>query len=374
MEQTETEQTPEREDTEYLINKIEATHFNPYLNVNREDFINSLNKAEKENNEFFPLAIQESLALIRDAHTYVKGILNNDYLPFECKEFEGHFYIIGSSNNYNHIIGHEILKINECPLNEIFSQISKLSSKENKEVLLGDLSRYLSSNKILRYYNLSNSNSVKLTTNNEELDIKTDSEQKIKIKQPLKWKMPDKNDPTYAGNNKYHFRLINNNLLFQYNECTNEGHTKEELKTFKNKLLNSAQNVDNIIVDLRKNRGGNTEVMEDLFEKLPNNKKIYVAIGRRTFSSAMHHLLFLKQEKGAVLIGENAGQKPNRFGDYKEIVLPNSKLRIACSFQYFELMPNTNIDVIEPDIKIPVTIDDYINETDPLNRWIVENL
>ena len=129
MEQTEIEQTPEGEDIEYLINKIEETHFNPYLNVNREDFINSLNKAEKENEEFFPLAIQESLALIRDAHTYVKGILNNDYLPFECKEFEGHFYIIGSSNNYNNIIGHEILKINEYALNDISSQRSKLSSK-----------------------------------------------------------------------------------------------------------------------------------------------------------------------------------------------------------------------------------------------------
>jgi len=374
MEQTEIEQTPEREDIEYLVNKIEATHFNPYLNVSREDFINSLNKAQKENEEFFPLAIQESIALTRDAHTYVKGILNNDYLPIECKEFEGHFYIIGSSDNYNHIIGHEILKINEHPLSEIFPQISRLSSKENREVLLSDLSRYLPSNKILRYYNFSNSDSVKLTTNNEELNIKTDSKQKVKTKEPLKWKMSDKNDPTYFGNNKYQFRLINNNLLFQYNDCTNEGHTKEELRTFKDKLLNSAQSVDNIIIDLRRNRGGNTEVMRDLFEKLPNNKRIYIAMGRKTFSSAMHHLLFLKQEKEAVLIGENAGQKPNRFGDYKEIILPNSKLRIACSFKYFELIPNSNIDVIEPDIRIPVTIDDYMNETDPLNKWIVENL
>ena len=28
MEQIETEKTPEREDIEYLVNKIEATHFN----------------------------------------------------------------------------------------------------------------------------------------------------------------------------------------------------------------------------------------------------------------------------------------------------------------------------------------------------------
>ena len=134
------------------------------------------------------------------------------------------------------------------------------------------------------------------------------------------------------------------------------------------------EDVNTIIVDLRQNSGGNTSVMEDLFKRLPNDKKIYVAMGRKTFSSAIHHLLYLKINKNAVSIGENAGQKPNRFGDHKVIELPNSHIRVNCSFKYFELLPGQDIDVIEPDIRIPITIEDYKDENDPLNQWIGENL
>jgi hypothetical protein len=190
----------------------------------------------------------------------------------------------------------------------------------------------------------------------------------------LRWKTTEINDPTFVGNNLYCFRIVGNTLLFQYNECTNRNHSKEELAEFKKRLLEATDSVTSLVVDLRENNGGNTDVMKDLFEAFPENKSVYVAMGRNTFSSAIHHLLYLKKNRNAILIGENAGQKPNRFGDYKGIVLPNSKLRVSCSYKYFELLPGQDLDVIEPDIKIPVTIEDYINNTDPLNQWITDNL
>jgi len=114
--------------------------------------------------------------------------------------------------------------------------------------------------------------------------------------------------------------------------------------------------------------------MRDVFENLPKNKKIYVASSRETFSSAMHHLIYLKRKKNAKIIGENARQKANRFGFGKNIELPNSKINISCSKRYFKLYPEKDLDIIEPDIRIPITIEDYLNNTDPLNKWIEENL
>jgi hypothetical protein len=97
-------------------------------------------------------------------------------------------------------------------------------------------------------------------------------------------------------------------------------------------------------------------------------------MGRDTFSPAINHLLYLRNNRDAVLIGENAGQRPNRFGDHKEIVLPNSQIKVSCSYKYFELLPGQDIDVIEPNIEIPITIEDYRSKTDPLNQWIIDNL
>ncbi|MDD4382310.1 MAG: hypothetical protein PHE21_03135 [Candidatus Dojkabacteria bacterium] len=374
MELNERENNNEREDIEYLQKELENTHYDLYRDVDKDIFTNSLEKASNTEPKYFKLAIQESLALLRDAHTHVSGMCNNEPPILECREIEGGIYIIGATENHTNLIGEEIKGINGHPVSDVVSKVSKLSSNENREVLLKDIPLYIASPLILSYYGFGSEDSVRVTTNIGSTDILKRKGEKIKTRNPLEWKESELEDPTFLGNRDYRLRIINNTLLFQYNNCTNEGHTIEELKSFKRDLLEIAKRVEKIVVDLRQNSGGNTHVMEDLFLKLPEDKKFYVAIGRKTFSSAMHHLLYLREKKSAVLIGENAGQKPNRFGDCKEIVLPNSKTEISCSYKYFELLPGQDIDVIEPEIRIPITIEDYKRERDPLNKWIEKNI
>jgi len=365
--------TPNQEDIEYLQKQLEKIHFDLYRNISKEEFTSSLKKATEVKSEFFELAILESLALLGDAHTYVYGTTDYEFLPIKTREIDGNFYIIGASEEYKDMLGQRVEKINEYKLENILKKVSILSSKENNECLLKDNAENILSNRILRYYGFSNNSLVKITTEKGTRNVAV-KDDKIKMLNPLDWKDEDIKDPTFTGNDIYRFRILGNTLLFQYNKCTNEGKTEKELQKFKKELLNKAKSIQSIVVDLRQNRGGSTNIMDDLFKQLPKSKRIYVAIGRNTFSSAMHHLLYLKNKKGAILIGENAGQKPNRFGDNKSFILPNSQLKVACSFKYFELLPGKDIDVIEPDIKIPVKIDNYINNIDPLNVWIKANL
>lgn len=374
MEPTEIEMTPEQQDVKYLQEQLEQTHYDLYRNVSEEIFADSLQKATEVEPEYFKIALQESLALIGDAHTYVPGIFNKQHPLLESKEIEGKMYIIGTSQEQSFLIGQEIKEINGYPVTEIISKISRLSSKENREILLKDVSVFMTSPLALKYYGFSKGDVTEITTNIGSTNIVEEKDAKIKIQNPLKWKTSELNNPTFLGNSDYRLRVIDNTLLFQYNSCTNRDRTKGELEDFKNKLLEIAKESDAIVIDLRQNSGGNTGIMADLFTRLPEDKKIYVAMGRKTFSSAIHHLLYLKKNKGGILIGENAGQRPNRFGDHKEIVLPNSKIRVSCSYKYFELLPGQDIDVIEPDINIPIKIEDYRNNTDPLNQWIKDNL
>lgn len=370
----EQERTPEQEDVRYLQAKLEETHFDLYRNVDKETFAESLEEATEVEPQYFKMALQEAIALIEDAHTYVPGFSNGKFLPIECTEIDGKFYIIGTSDEHTSLIGQEITGINENPITEVVKKVSKLSSNENKEVLLKQVPVYVTSRLVLGYYGLENGDTTKISTDVGCVEFDGKEKTDIKTRNPLKWKEAELNDPTFFGNRDYRLRMVGNTLLFQYNSCTNEGHTKKELEEFKKHLLEIADKSESIIVDLRQNDGGNTSIMKDLFERFPNDKKIYVAIGRKTFSSAIHHLFYLKGNKKAILIGENAGQKPNRFGDRKVIELPNSHIKINCSYKYFEFLPGQDIDVIEPDIRIPVTREDYINETDPLNKWIKDNL
>ena len=378
MNPTEAEKTPEQLDIEYLQSQLETLHPNLYQNVNEETFSASLSQAVNSEPEYFELALQESLALLKDAHTHVfEDFWQKERMPLKFLEIDHSFYIIGAPTSEDSLLGNKILEINGRPLENILPELLKLSSKEGPEVVLGDLVRYLQSNKILRYYGFSTSDEVNITTETGEKKVKVNDSKAEELYRmnPLVWKKKEReNNETFEGNPLYHFRMEGDTLLFQYNDCANNGYSDEYLADFKSKLLERTKKSKSIVVDLRLNDGGTTDVMEDLFNSLPNNQPIYVAIGRKTFSSAMHHMLFLKIEKHAILIGENAGQRPNRFGDCEKFVLPHSKIKIHVSSQRFELLPGQDLDVIEPDIRIPVTIEDYKNNTDPLNKWIKENL
>lgn len=375
--ESELEKTPEQKDVEYLQQQLEEIHFDPYRNVEKQTLTDSLQKATEAKPEFFQIAVQESLALLRDAHTRVSEEFREEELfPVRYLDIGGNLYITGAETKDSDLLGRQLLAINGVTISNVLPKLANLSSKENSEVLARDLAWFLESNKILRYYGFSSTETIQIETDQGDIKLKVSENRDTFYRMnPLVWsKQQREESTTYEGNKLYQFRMEDGNLIFQYNDCTNDGFTEEYLEEFKAHLLESAKNARNIIVDFRLNDGGSTEIMADLFEKFPDNKPIYVAIARKTFSATMHHLLYLKQNKGATLVGENAGQKPNRFGDHKEIVLPNSGIKVACSYKYFELLPGQNIDVIEPDIKIPITIEDYMNSTDPLDQWIKDNL
>lgn len=355
------------EDITFLIKEIKKIHKDPYRYVGKKEFEKSLQKSLTVEDKFFALAIQEALALIQDAHTRI-DLIRDDLLPFYLVRLsDKNFYIIGS--NQKKALGTKLISINKYKISDIIKKIKNLSSKENSEQTFNDLERFIPSNGILKYYGFSDSENVEVKTNKGVFIFTENTDSIFEKKNPFKWK-----DKNYTGNEDYKFKIIHNNLIFQYNRCYRGEYTEKQLKDFKEKLLREAKLSKNILIDLRQNTGGDTEVMRGAFDKLPDNIPIYVATSRKTFSSAMHHLIDLKERQHAVQIGENAGQRPNRFGQGENITLPNSKIVVTCSCKYFELIPGSNLKVIKPDIYIPLTVQNYITETDPLDKWIEENL
>ncbi len=126
---------------------------------------------------------------------------------------------------------------------------------------------------------------------------------------------------------------------------------------------------------MRYNGGGNssqgTEFINKLSESkyLNQNTKIYVVIGRQTFSSAIINTMDFKEKTNAIFVGEETGGKPNHYGDVRNFILPSSGLNVNYSTKYFTIIKD-DLKTITPDKIIEFSFSDFSKGIDPVFEWI----
>ena len=98
-------------------------------------------------------------------------------------------------------------------------------------------------------------------------------------------------------------------------------------------FMDANPHVTRLVIDLRQNGGGDfTKVRRSMLPGIKQRTKIntkgrlFVLIGRRTFSAAMANAVDFRKETDAILVGEPIGERPNSYSENDEMTLPNSRL------------------------------------------------
>ena len=137
-----------------------------------------------------------------------------------------------------------------------------------------------------------------------------------------------------------------------------------------------AKPVEHFIIDLRNNGGGNSAIFTPMLQELKKREglnqkdRLFVIIGRRTFSSAVLNAIQLRNQTQAVFIGEPTGGRPNHFGEVRMFMLKHSRLPITYSTKYFTTSPE-DTDSFYPDIPVELSIQDFLNHHDPVIEKIL---
>jgi hypothetical protein len=183
----------------------------------------------------------------------------------------------------------------------------------------------------------------------------------------------------------YEYLPDNKALYFEYNSCAE----MEDLSfsDFNNEMMNlvEEEEIDKIIIDLRSNSGGNSEILNPFTKRLKAyliekpEVKIYTLVGRNTFSSGMFAIYRIKEAApSAVSVGEPTGGALDCYGEVRTMELPNSQLPVSYSTKYFEFSKsfsykNDGVGTFLPDIAIQPTIEDYVNSRDIVLSYALEN-
>jgi len=155
-------------------------------------------------------------------------------------------------------------------------------------------------------------------------------------------------------------------IYFQFNGVRNDpGETLAALSERLNRFIES-NDVDRLLVDLRWNNGGNTALVQPLLLNIISNKKVnqrgklFVILGRRTFSAAQNTATYFERYTNATFVGEPTGSSPNFIGEESPLTLPYSKVVANVSHLFWQSStPQDQRIWLAPQIYVPLAFADY---------------
>lgn len=157
---------------------------------------------------------------------------------------------------------------------------------------------------------------------------------------------------------------------------------RESLSAFARRVATavSAGDVSQVVIDLRQNTGGNFHTTEPLVQavctaaKRGDLARVYVILGRHTYSAAVVLAAQLKHGCEAVFVGEVPRAVPNRQADVQSFALPNSRLEVTYSARLRQPFPElADATEIPVDFPAPPTWLSYRAGRDPALETILRS-
>ncbi len=371
------------EDIEFIKKELPVKHINLFSKITRQEFNSDIESLIKnipifEENDII-CGLMKIFAEIGDTHTGIhseKNIIRFKIAPVKYEIFDDGIFITEIIESGQQYLKQQVTGINNMPIDAIKDSIAKIIPHDNnyfvKSVLPVMLSLY-GPLEALKIIDSKNSYTLNLE-NGEDIFIRgsSNSETYFSCYQP-------NNKPLFLtkSDSNYWYEIIDNNIVYlQYNKCIDI--TDYPFSHFNENMFSELENleIEKFIIDIRLNGGGNSLVISPLIEELKRHEeltgKIYVCIGCKTFSSGVLNAIQLKNELGATLVGEPTGGKPNSYGEVRELVLPNTKLIVKYSTNFFSPLQDNNINTLEPDYFVETNSYDSFSGIDSYVEYIIK--
>jgi hypothetical protein len=376
-----------REDLAYLVKELPSRHINLFARISEDEF---RKRAAKLNSEISTLnqvqtlaGLVELVAAVGDAHTHIP-ILNRPgmhFMPLLLEFFSDGLFVVMTSEEYRKLAGAKVEQIGGMSTAQALEVLKVLVPHENEAKLKTHLPCFLVATDLLTAMGVTRTPDCAALT-----VLKQDGERvTIDIYGVPTNTMP-KLTPAYTGpqplylcggEKPYWFHIIDGGktVYFQYSKCIDTPKLPFRVIHAGLRRILTQQGIQRLIVDLRNNEGGDSRVLDPWIDEIKQSsfnqkKRLFVIVGRRTFSSAMLNAIRLRNEAHAILAGEPTGGKPNHFGEVRPFELPHSRLKVFYSTKYFS-MSSEDTPSLMPEIPIEPTSHDYLTGTDPVLETIL---
>jgi hypothetical protein len=323
------------------------------------------------------VGLMRLVALPGDAHTAVGGWPGLHVLPLRLTRLANGFYVTAADAPRAALLGARVAALGDRAVGELEAAAAALVSHENDAWLRYQVPQLLAVPEILE--------ALGATGDLTRVVVWADDPggARMAIEVPASSGQTALVDLTTASGaalplhrqrqgENYWFTLIEDarTVYLQYNRCAQGAAPFASFAERVFRLLDQGA-ATRLIVDVRHNGGGNSEVDNPLIEGLQgrpalrSSGRLFCLIGAATFSSAVWTALDLRRA-GAVLVGSPTGGKPNAYGDTGTLTLPNSRIPVSYSTKSFRLLEGEDPPSLSPTLAVEPTIADLRAGRDPV--------
>lgn len=344
------------EDLDYLTSCLERVH--PLFKDGIPEYLQNQIDAEKNSwsDEVTSYELWRSTArvlhLLNDSHTMVTPSFSRLYLTD---------YIQKIDSNY------KLTAINKQSIDDIFNEKKDLFSYELEAWGKNALSNCFQTKEGLSFIGIDTSyfEFTYVSSDGNEINVVYTDEDFYDYDSSSTMLNKETDDsPAYT----YNVNTDDNYGLLTIDRCDYDSDYKEFLYNFFNEIIEN--DIDNVIVDLRENSGGNSRVADEFILYLNYDKfnsagglwrlgpytmswdaredniehyddmlfggNVYVLTSSRTFSSGTIFAEMISDNGFGKVVGEECGNMPDSYGDVVVFQTPNARLSFQVSSKHFD--------------------------------------
>lgn len=379
------------EDIKYFKTELPKRHKNLFHKITKQEFNNRtdalLEKVDQLNNKQVFTELNKIIASVGDAHTTINYWDGYSY-PLQFQMFGSEVYIVNADTSLEGMMFSKVTKIDGIEIDSIIEKLKTLISHENDSWEMKNITSYLQAPVFMYGLGIIKDETKAVFTVEKDGKIQEFTVSSLEYGKTADFvnkKTEDVLNGYYDKYYDYKYMPDSKALYFQYNVCADMENRK--FADFNKEMFQVIEKnkVEKLIIDLRNNSGGNSEILNPFTKRLKSyiaknpKVKVYTLVGRSTFSSGMFAIYRVKEAAPkAISVGEPTGGALDCYGEVKTFNLPNSQLPISYSTKFFELSKsfkykNKGVGTFLPDRSIQPTIEDYKNGRDVVLKFALAN-
>lgn len=344
------------------------------------------------------LELQTLLAGAGDAHTQLDLMLwmqRQPLVPISFGSYDDGVFVSATVRQFQAALGKKVLKINGLSVEEATRRIGRFVAVENEYSLKKDAWLWFRFPAALRQAGVGTTDTLELTLENadgqvENMRLFPPDFSKMAAMQLAQFKPTDPDLRWQPQTELFTLRwLPDDKILFVlYNRCFSRemalaagdsslARGLPPFQPFADSIFAILEKTPDarLLIDLRFNTGGTASdgiALADRLAALPSVNRpdrLFVATNQYTFSGAVQVAAYFGEKTRATLLGEPPAQRPNHFGEVRNITLPNSGLTVLSSTRFLRSLPGDPA-TLTIDKPVPMRFQHFREGRDPVLDYV----